>query len=207
MLQTTTTHKNNKFYDYVEPIINNPILYYWGWAIAFLGISIFNGWILYISSADLPLTILFAIFPLAPSVYIFSRNTKVIAISLIISQVILAFAICTLEPSNSIFTWIFDGINLVFFISILTKVAKENGVVIPALITVSIMVLLLTFGWEWIGKIVWYCNLTFTANKAGKKIRTFVDNLDSTMLILCGIAAFGLTLGWRFAHLFASGNF
>ncbi|CDN12679.1 hypothetical protein RintRC_6666 [Richelia intracellularis] len=207
MLQTTTNHKNHKFYDYVEPIINNPILYYWGWAIPFLVISIFNGWILYISSADLPLTIFFAIFPLAPSVYIFSINTKVIAISLIISQIILAFAICNLEPSNSIVTWSFYGINLVLFISILTKVAKENGVVIPVLITFSIMVLLLTFGWEWIGKVVWYCNLTFTANKAGKKIIKFVDNLDSTMLILCGIAALGLTLGWKFAHLSASGNF
>ena len=69
------------------------------------------------------------------------------------------------------------------------------------LIIFSILVLLLTFGWEWIGKIVWYCNLTFTANKAGKKIRKFVDNLDNAMLVLCGIAALGLALGWGFADL------
>ena len=134
MLQTATNHKSHKFYDYVEPIINNPILYYWGWASAFLGISIFNGWILYLSSADLPLVILFAIFPLAPSVYLFSRNTKFIAILLIISQVILAFSICILEPNNSIVTWIFSSINFVLFLSILTRVAKENGVVIPVLV-------------------------------------------------------------------------
>ena len=154
-----------------------------------------------LSSVSLPLVIHFAIFPLGTSVYIFSRDTKVLAISLMISQMILALVICSLEFSSSIIPVIFYSINLVFFVFILTDVARENGAIIPVLILYSILVMLITFGWEWIGKIVWYYNLTFTTNKAEKKIRKFIYDFDNAILALCGISALGLSVGWQFAGI------
>lgn len=201
MFDLNAIHKDNREYNHIPHIFRSPILINWGWAIAFFIICAFNGWILNLSSASLPLVIYFAIFPLGISVYVFSRNTKVLTISLMISQAILAFAICSLEPNSSIIPSIFYSINLCFFAFILTCVAKENGTVISVLILCSTVILPMIFGWEWIGRIVWYYNLTFTANKAEKKMKKFIDNFDSTMLALCGIAALGLAVGWRFADV------
>lgn len=179
-----------------------PVLTNWGWAIAFFTICAFNGWMLNLYSASLPAVVYFAIFPLGASVYIFSRNTKVLVISHMISHIILAWVICGLEFNSSIMPMIFYGINLLFFAFILAYVTRENGAIIPVLILCSTVILLIVFGWQWIGRIVWYCNLTFTANKTEKKMRQFIDDFDTTILALCGISALGLAVGWRFAGIF-----
>ncbi len=201
MLDLNIFQKDSSHHSQIYNIFHNPILLNWGWAIAFFLICTFNGWMLNISSASLSVVIYFATFPLGTSVYVFSKNTKVLTISLLISQAILALIICSLEYSVSIVIVVFYSLNLLFFAFILTDVTRENGGFIPVSILYFILVLLTIFGWEWIGKIVWYCNLIFSANKAEKKIKKFLDNFDTTMLTLCGIAALGLALGWRFAGI------
>ena len=144
MLDLNTFQKDSGHHSQIHNIFHNPILLNWGWAIAFFLICIFNGWMLKISSVSLSVVIYFAIFPLGTSVYVFSQNTKVLTISLLISQAILALIICSLEYKSSIITVVFYSINLLLFAFILTYVVRENGGFIPVFILYSIAFLLLT---------------------------------------------------------------
>lgn len=177
----------------------------WGWAIAFFVICVFNGWVLNLYSVPWPLVVCFAIFPLGASAHIFSKKTEVLVTSHMVSHIILALVICNVALSNaviSIIPIIFYGVNLLFFAFILAYVTRENGLVIPVLILCSALILTMAFGWQSIGRIVWYCNLTFTANKAERKMKSFIGDFDIAILALCGISAIGLVVGWRLAGIF-----
>jgi len=177
----------------------------WGWAIAFFVICVFNGWVLNLHAVAWPAVVYFAIFPLGASAHIFSKKTEVLVISHMISHIILALVICYVEFSSTmipIIPIIFYGVNLLFFAFILAYVTRENGLVIPVLILCSAFILKMAFGWQSIGRIVWYCNLTFTANKGERKMKPFIGDFDIAILAICGISAVGLAVGWRLAGIF-----
>ncbi len=173
----------------------------WGWLLAFWCICTFNGWILKESNAALPLVIYFAAFALVSIISLVSKNTKVIAGSLIISQAILALSICYIQLEVSFLAMVFYGINLLFFAFILLYISIERGVVVPAFILCVLAFLLIFGAWEWIVRLVWYCNLVIAGNKTARQLRKFFDSFDGAILIKSGIAAIGLSVGWMIGGL------
>ncbi|MDJ0734142.1 MAG: hypothetical protein QNJ47_08690 [Nostocaceae cyanobacterium] len=179
-----------------------PLITEWGWLIAFWCMCAFNGWVLKKSNAALPLVIYFAIFPLASIVSRLTKNTKIIVSSLIISQAILALGICYLNLKLSLIALVLYGINSLFFAFILLFVSIESGIMVPAFIVCVVAFLLIFAAWEWIARLVWYCNLAIATNKAGRQLRNFFENFDSAIFIKSGIAAIGLSVGWVIGGLF-----
>ena len=114
------TINNNHFY---RRFAQNPLVMNWGWLFSFSVISIFNGWMISVSQVDafiFPtdrlkelIVIYFAIFPLAATIYIISKNTTLLVASLIGSRAILAVALCYLQspPFSPLFMG-FIGFNI-----------------------------------------------------------------------------------------------
>lgn len=201
----SNTINNNEPY---RKLAQNPVVMNWGWLISFFIISVFNGWMIYVSEVQ-PffvkdpfllkqiLAIYFAIFPLAATVYILFKNTKVLVFSLIASRAILAVALCylNLPPLNALSISLL-GFNFLLFIFLLIFVCKTRGVVVPAFILFFVILLTVVGLGEWAFHLVWYCNLVITVNKAGRQLKDVLDSFDAAMLSLSGIAAVGLAVGW-----------
>ena len=198
------TINNNESY---RRFAQNNLIMNWGWLASFLVISIFNGWMINVSKVE-PffleaerlkqiIAVYFAIFPLAATVYILFKSTKLLVVSLIASRVILAVALCYLKSPalNPIFMG-FLGFNLILFVFVLIFVCKTRGIVAPAFILFFTIVLGLIGLGEWAFHLVWYCNLVVSVNKSGRQLRNALDSFDAAMLSLTGIAAVGLSLGW-----------
>jgi len=202
----SNTINNNQPY---LKLAQNPVVMKWGWLISFFIISVFNGWMIYVSEVQ-PffvkdpfllkqiLAIYFAIFPLAATVYIlFKKNTKILVFSLIASRAILAVALCylNLPPLNPLSISLL-GFNLLLFTFLLIFVCKTRGVVVPAFILFFVILLTVVGLGQWAFHLVWYCNLVITVNKAGRQLKDALDSFDGAMLSLSGIAAVGLAVGW-----------
>lgn len=197
---------NNK--ETYRKFARNPVVMNWGWLISFLMISVFNGWMIKVSDIQ-PfflddemllkqiLVIYFAIFPLAATVYIFFKNTKLLVISLMGSRAILAFALCylSLPPLNALSISLL-GFNCLLFVFLLIFVCKTRGIVVPAFILFFGLALTLGGLGRLAFHIVWYCNLVVTINKAGRQLRSALDSFDASILSLSGISAVGLAIGW-----------
>lgn len=179
------------------------ILKDWGWLIAFLSINVFNGWLIKVSSASVPIVIYFALFPLASIIYSrLSKKTWILVLILVISRSILAFSLCILHlPDVSRITIILYGINLLFFAFLLIDVASTRGIVVPALTVILIILLWMIIGWQWIIRLVLYCNLIVTFNKTGRRLKKYFNSFNAAMLVMTGTAAFGLALGWMLGNL------
>ena len=143
------------------------------------------------------IAVYFAIFPLAATVYVLFKSTKLLVVSLIASRVILAVALCYLKSPllNPLFMG-FVGFNLLLFVFVLIFVCKTRGIVAPAFILFFTIVLALIGLGEWAFHLVWYCNLVVTVNKSGRQLRNALDSFDAAMLSLTGVAAVGLAVGW-----------
>lgn len=188
-------------------LVENPLVIDWGWLVTFLIISIFNGWMINESSVETfflqpellkkIIAVYFAVFPLAATVYILFKNTKILIISLISSRAILAIALCYLKiPTiNSLFLG-FLGFNILLFLFILFFVCKTRGFVVPLFILLFTILLALVGLGEWGFHLIWYCNLVVIVNKSGRQLKNFLDSFDAAMLSLSGIAAVGLAIGW-----------
>jgi len=200
----SNTINNDKYY---RRFAQNNLVMNWGWFVSFLLVSVFNGWMIKISDVK-PfffepetlkqiIVIYFAIFPLAATVYILFKNTKVLVASLVISRLILAISLCYLElpPFNPLFMG-FLGFNLLLFVFVLIFVCKTRGIIIPAFILFFIAALPLLGLWKWAFHLVWYCNLVVIVNKSGRQLRNALDSFDAAMLTLTGIASVGLAVGW-----------
>ena len=198
------TINNNESY---RRFSQNNLIMNWGWLASFLVISIFNGWMINLSEVE-PffleaerlkqiIAVYFAIFPLAATVYILFKSTKLLVVSLIASRVILAVALCYLKSPafNPLFMG-FLGFNLILFVFVLIFVCKTRGIVAPAFILFFTIVLALIGLGEWAFHLVWYCNLVVSVNKSGRQLRNALDSFDAAMLSLTGIAAVGLAVGW-----------
>jgi hypothetical protein len=182
----------------------------WGWLATFVIISVFNGWMINVSQVeplfflDLDperikqvLTVYFAIFPLAATVYILFKSSKLLVVSLIASRAILAIALCYLKlPAFSPLFMGFLGFNILLFLFLLIFVSKTRGIVVPAFILFFTIVLALVGLGEWAFHLVWYCNLVVSVNKSGRQLKSALDSFDAAMLSLTGIAAVGLAVGW-----------
>ncbi|MGB3638366.1 MAG: hypothetical protein WBA39_12450 [Rivularia sp. (in: cyanobacteria)] len=200
----SNTINNNEYY---RRFAQNRLIMNWGWLISFLILSVFNGWMINVSQVE-PLfleperlkqliVIYFAIFPLAATVYILFKSTKLLVVSLIGSRVLLAVALCYLKSPafNPLFMG-FLGFNLFLFVFVLIFVCKTRGIVVPAFILFFTAALVVIDLGEWAFHIVWYCNLVVTVNKSGRQLRNALDSFDAAMLSLTGIAAVGLAVGW-----------
>ncbi|KAB8314910.1 hypothetical protein SD81_033420 [Tolypothrix campylonemoides VB511288] len=181
----------------------NKILKDWGWLIAFLSINVFKGWLIKVSSASVPIVIYFAVFPLASIIYSrISKNTWLLVLILVISRSILAFSLCILPlPDVSQITIILYCINLLFFAFLLLDVASTRGIVVPALTAILIILLWMIIGWQPIIRLVLYCNLIVTFNKAGRRLKKYLSSFNAAMLVMTGTAAFGLAVGWMLGSL------
>ena len=200
----SNTINNNEYY---RRFAQNRLIMNWGWLISFLIISVFNGWMINVSQVE-PLfleperlkqliVIYFAIFPLAATVYIFFKSTKLLVFSLISSRLILAVALCYLKsPAFNPLFMVFLGFNLFLFVFVLIFVCKTRGIVVPAFILFFTAALAVIDLGEWAFHIVWYCNLVVTVNKSGRQLRNALNSFDAAMLSLTGIAAVGLAVGW-----------
>ena len=198
------TINNNGYY---RRFAQNNLIMNWGWLASFLVISIFNGWMINVSKVE-PffleaerlkqiIAVYFAIFPLAATVYVLFKSTKLLVVSLIASRVILAVALCYLKSPllNPLFMG-FVGFNLLLFVFVLIFVCKTRGIVAPAFILFFTIVLGLIGLGEWAFHLVWYCNLVVSVNKSGRQLRNALDSFDAAMLSLTGVAAVGLAVGW-----------
>ena len=200
----SNTINNNEYY---RKFMRYPLITNWGWLISFLMISVFNGCMINVSQVQ-PLflqpdqlkqilVVYFAVYPLAGTVYIIFKSTKLLVAALIASQAILAVALCYLKLPvlNPLFFGLL-GFNVLLFVFILIFVCKTRGIVVPAFILVFALVLTLGGLGRLAFHIVWYCNLIVTNNKAGRQLRSALDSFDAAMLSLSGIAAVGLAIGW-----------
>ncbi|WP_414581166.1 hypothetical protein [Scytonema sp. PCC 10023] len=181
----------------------NKILKDWGWLIAFLSINIFNGWLIKVSSASVPIVIYFAVFPLASIIYSrLSKKTWLLVLILVLSRSILAFSLCILPlPDVSQITIILYGINILFFAFLLIDVASTRGIVVAALTGILIILLWMIIGWQAIIRLVLYCNLIVTFNKTGRRLKKYFSSFNAAMLVMTGTAAFGLAVGWMLGSL------
>ena len=207
----SNTINNKKYY---RQIMQNPFVSNWGWLISFLIISLFNGWMINISEVK-PffleetllkqiITIYFAVFPLAATVYLIFNNTKLLVFSLIASRGILAIALCYLSiPDLNPLSISLLGLNILLFFLVLIFVCKTRGIIVPAFILFFATLLTASGLIEWAFRLVWYCNLIVTVNKAGRQLRSALDSFDAAMLSLSGIAAVGLAIGWVMGGLSA----
>ncbi|WP_017318613.1 hypothetical protein [Mastigocladopsis repens] len=183
-------------------LFQNTLLKDWGWLIAFLSINIFSGWLIKVSSASVPIVIYFALFPLASIIYSLCKKTWILVLTLVISSSILAFTLCILPlPNVSRITIILYLINILFFAFLLLYVASTRGIVVPALTVILIILLWMIIGWQSMIRLVWYCNLIVTLNKAGRRLRKYLNSFNAAMLVMTGTAAFGLAVGWMLGSL------
>lgn len=200
----SNTINNNEYY---RRFAQNPLIMNWGWIASFLVISVFNGWMISVSQVE-PfflepdrlkqlIAIYFAIFPLAATVYILFKSTKLLVFSLVASRAILAIALCYLKSPalNPLFMG-FLGFNFLLFVFVLIFVCKTRGIVVPAFILFFTVLLAVVGLGEWAFHLVWYCNLDVTVNKSARQLRNALDSFDAAMLSLTGIAAVGLAIGW-----------
>lgn len=194
---------NINFSEYFHKISAHPISKDWGWVIAFLSISAFNGWLIKVSSGYVPILIYFAIFPLAAIIYSrFSKKTWLLVLILVFSRSILAISLCILHlPEVSHITIILYGINLLFFAFLLIDVASTRGIEVPGLTVILIILLWMFIGWQPIIRLVSYCNLIVTFNKAGRRLKKYLNSFNGAMVVLTGTTAFGLALGWILGSL------
>ncbi|MGB3651643.1 MAG: hypothetical protein WBA41_10575 [Rivularia sp. (in: cyanobacteria)] len=184
-----------------------PLVTNWGWLISFFMISIFNGCMINVSKVEpiflqpsqlKPLLVIyFAIYPLAATIYIFFKSTKILISVLIGSQFLLAAVLCYLKlPAlNPLFVGLL-GFNILLFVFVLIFVCKTRGIVVPAFILFFTITLTVVGLGQWAFQLIWYCNLIVTNNKAGRQLRNALDSFDAAMVSLSGIAAIGLAIGW-----------
>jgi hypothetical protein len=192
-----------KFSEDSHKLFLSRILKDWGWLIAFLSINVFNGWLIKVSSASVPIVIYFAVFPLASIIYSsIYKKTWILVLILVISRSILAFSLCILPlPDISQITIILYFINLLFFAFLLIYVASTRGIVVPALTVILIILLWMIMGWQSMLRLVLYCNLIVTFNKTGRRLKKYFNSFNAAMLVMTGTAAFGLALGWMLGNL------
>ncbi|MEM7554493.1 MAG: hypothetical protein AAF378_10400 [Cyanobacteria bacterium P01_A01_bin.84] len=198
-------------------VLRHPIVINWGWLIAFSVICIFNGFLLKEAITNtqlldyLPrryvhifLAVYMSIFPLTASIYNIFKKTWIFISILLISRVLLAFSIFQLHlPTVSFLSVFLYGAAILLFFFILIDIASDRGLIVSSL-TLFLAVLLVTVllrisglgVWRDIFRIVWYCNLIVTVNKSAIKLRTYLDNYNSALLILTASAAIALSIGW-----------
>lgn len=197
--RTVETVYRKKYY---EEFIHNPKFHDWLWLIAFAFISICNGWFLRASSTPLLLVIYFAVFPLIYILYEVFKSTKVLKLLLFISWAVLAFAIGNLHLTSSSSTaLILYGMNVLLFGFVLMDSLHENGLFMLVFVGIAILLLLKITDLERILRLVWYCNLMSTANKAGVRLNQYYQSFSVAMVILTTAAALGLAVGWTFEGL------
>ncbi len=199
---------NNK--EYYRRFLQNPLVMNWGWITIFLILSVFNGWMINVSEVE-PfflleleperikqiITVYFAIFPLAATVYILFKSTKLLVVSLIGSRAILAVALCYLNlPAFNPLLMGFLGFKILLFVFLLIFVSKTRGIIVPAFILFFTIALALVGLGQWAFHLVWYCNLVVSLNKSGRQLKSALDSFNAAMLSLTGIAAVGLAVGW-----------
>ncbi len=200
------TINNNESY---RRFTKNSLVMNWGWLVSFLMISIFNGWMINVSPVEALFTsieetllkqiivIYFAVFPLAATVYLFLKNTKLLVTSIIVSQAILAIALCYIQlPTFSPLLAGFLGFNILLFLFLLIFVCKTRGFVVPAFIFFFAIVLIVGGLGRLAFHLVWYCNIIITVNKSGRQLRSILNSFYAAMMSLTGIAAVGLAVGW-----------
>lgn len=192
------------FLKYFDKIIEHPTSKMWGWVIAFFSISAFNGWLIKQSSVvSVPTVIYFAIFPLASIISRrLSKTTWRLVLFLVFSRSILAISLCILDlPKVSQFTLIMYCINILLFAFLLIDIITTRGIVAPALTVILVILLWMITGWQVIIRLVLYCNLVVTFNKAATRLNKYLNSFNAAMAVLTGTAAFGLALGWMLASL------
>ena len=200
----SNTINNNQHY---RNFMKYPLVTNWGWLISFFMISIFNGCMINVSKVEpiflqpsqlKPLLVIyFAIYPLAATVYIFFKSTKVLISVLIGSQFLLAAVLCylNLPALNPLFVGLL-GFNILLFVFVLIFVCKTRGIVVPVFILFFTITLTVVGLGAWAFQLIWYCNLIVTNNKAGRQLRNVLNSFDAAMVSLSGIAAIGLAIGW-----------
>ncbi len=202
MLPFKTDRSKVNFSKYSDKIVQHWILEDWGWLIAFLNISAFNGWMIKVTSASVPIVIYFAVFPLAFIICSIYEKTWILVLNLVISYSILAFTLSILPlPEVSPIAITLYCINILFFAFLLIYVANTRGILVPALIVILIILLLTVNRLQPIIRLVWYCNLIVTLNKSGRSLRKYLNSFNAAMLVMTGTAAFGLALGWMLGSL------
>ncbi|NMG09799.1 hypothetical protein [Brasilonema sp. UFV-L1] len=203
MLPFKATRGNINFSEYFHKIFQNRNFKIWGWLIAFLIISVFNGWLIKVSSVSIPIVIYVALFPLASIIYSrFCKKTWLLIVILVISRLILAFMLCILRlPEISQVTIVLYGLSILFVTFLLINIASTRGMVVPALTVILIILLWMIIGWQAIIRLVLYCNLIVTFNKAGRRLSKYLKSFNAAMAVLSGTAAFGLALGWMLGSL------
>lgn len=189
--------------DYYNDFLQNPKISDWGWLLAFASICMFNGWLLYTSQRAVNITIvyavIFAIFPLACLVYELVKNPWVLNISLLISWLVIAFAIGNLEIKITAATIILYLINLFIFAIVLQNILRETGYLLLVLFAVVMLFLFRITDWEKSLRLIWFCNLMFSANHAGSKLGQYFQSFPKGMFLLSAIASLGITCGWLLA--------
>ena len=187
-------------------ILFHPLVIDWGWLLAFLVMSVFNGWLLKVAQVGWYLVILFAIFPLFFTFGLIFKNNLTLLVSLIIPRGLFAVTLCWLVDLSKIeilthFIITLFCINLIFFAFVVYFVAQTRGIIAPALIVTIAILLWISVGWEVVFDLVWYCNFMITVNKAGRKLRKTFDSFLLAMMALTGSAGLGISLGWIAAGL------
>jgi hypothetical protein len=183
--------------DYRIELPDEPKFHDWAWLIAFFVICNCNGWFLKESSASLPIVICFAIFPLAYLLYEIFNNTWILAITVIISWGILAFAIGNLDlPHLSPIAIGLYIINILFFAFVLMDTLSDNGFFMLIFVVIITLLLFKITDWERILRLIWFCNLMLIANNAGTRLNKYLQSFFAAMMTLSGTAAFGLAIGW-----------
>lgn len=197
MLRFKTAKDNVNFSKYSDQLLQHPLFKDWGWIIAFLSISAFNGWMMKVSSASRAIVIYFAVFPLAFTIYSLYDKTWIFVLTLVILYSTLAVILCILPlPDISGITIILYCINILFFAFLLIYIADTRGILVPAFTVILIILLWMFIDWQLIIRLVWYCNFIVTLNKSGRSLRNHLDNFNAAMVVMTGTAAFGLALGW-----------
>ena len=190
------------FLKYFDKIFARPTSKMWGWLIAFFSITAFDGWLIKLSSVvSVPTVIYFAIFPLASIISRrLSKTTWRLVLFLVFSRSILAISLCILHlPKVSQFTIIMYCINILLFAFLLIDVVSTRGIVAPALTVILVILLWMIIGWQVIIRLVLYCNLVVTFNKAATRLNKYLNSFNAAMAVLTGTAAFGLAVGWMLA--------
>ncbi|MEM7726397.1 MAG: hypothetical protein AAF208_08490 [Cyanobacteria bacterium P01_A01_bin.45] len=204
--------ENNQTNKYLR-FLQHPLVINWGWLLTFTIICICNGFLIKQAVPDdivktsythVLFAVYMAIFPLTASIYHIFKKTGVLISFLLISRVILAFAIFQLHlPSLSFLSISLYGAAALLFAFILIDIGSDRGLIISGSTLFLVIILtscILIFSdlkvWESVFRITWYCNLIVTANKSAVKLRSYLDNYDSALLTLTAGAAIALSIGW-----------
>jgi hypothetical protein len=174
--------------------------YEWPWIIAFAMISFVNGWLLRVSSVPPLIAICFTIFPLiylVYAVYLVFKNTHIFILLIVILWSVFAFSIVGLNlPSLSFAAIILYTLNIILFGFVLIEVMTDSGLAVLLFIIPIVVLTLWVANWETVLRFVWFFNVMVIASTAGNKMYRFCQNFDTAMMVLTGVGASSLALGW-----------